>query len=187
MRTEVEFKSLQSTIMPEWRARLMAAIGQAANLGLLAACGFTADLLAYCGVTILDVVYKEPLRAMGVVDVQVSHTIRYPLEHVIDAFELSFDDLCLLGFQLAMLHQKTFFPLIVLYDKCQFRAETLFRFEIGWTDLQRLVLNVDARYASLLKLNLPWLQKVLTPPPVDSATAPLPLVMDSRLLLRVQR
>jgi hypothetical protein len=166
MRAEVEYCGVSRAAPQHWRSRLICAIENNAHPYLLRDCGVTAALLAYCGITLEFLVERRAPIGLGVVAVTLADTVRYPLEHLIDAFELSFADLCLLGFRLPMLRRARAYPMIVLYDRCEVRADALFSFEIGFADLQQCVLDVDKRYATLLQLNLPWWQSALAPPPV---------------------
>lgn len=162
MRNEVNFSGVTKTGPQNWRSRLLVAIDNQMHPHMLRDCGVTAPLLAYCGITLEYLIERPVVNKAGVVDISLAERLRYPLEHLIDALALTFDDLRLLGFRLPMLRNKFFYPLIVLYDKCAFRADTLFAYDIGMADLKNFVLDVDERYASLLRLNLPWWHSALT-------------------------
>jgi len=155
MRAEAEYCGIEGAAPPaQWRARLLRTIESGVHPFVLRDCGVSAELLAFCGITLEQLVERKRPTSM-----------RYALEHLIEALALSFDDLCLLGFRLALLHNTLYYPLIVLYDGCALRADTLFRFELCFADVQRLVLDVDARYAPLLQLNTLWWKNALLPPP----------------------
>lgn len=162
MRAEVEFEGVSRAPPASWRSRLLVALENRVHPLLLRDFGVGPELLAYCGITIDQLVERPSSQSPGVVTRTVAEATRYPLAHVIEAFELTFADLRLLGFRLTMLAKKQFYPLIVLYDQCAFRADTLFAFEIGYGDVKNFLLDVDARYAELLRLNLPWWQSALT-------------------------
>lgn len=162
MRAEAEFTGINYRPPVEPRARLLAAIDSGLHPYVLRDCGVCAELLAYCGITIERLVERPRPTGFGITSVSREELQRYPLEHLIAAFQLTLDDLCLLGFGLPLLRKKYYYPLIVLYDMCALRADSLFRFEIGYPDLQNFLLDVDARYAPLLQLNLPWWQRALS-------------------------
>ena len=168
MRAEVEFSGVAQTVPKEWIARLRNAINANTHPAMLAAAGVTASLLAYCGVTLRDLVMREVSSSPGVVAISLEDVSRYSLVHLIDALRLTFSDLLLLGFTLPLLAEPKLFPLIALYDLCQFRADTLFRFDMSYADLKRFVLDVDSNYAPLLDLNLSWWRAALAPPPPSS-------------------
>ena len=166
MRAEVEFipAGRASSLTSQWRARMMLAIDNGVHPLVMRACGVTAELLAYCGITLEHLVERKTHYGRSIVS--TLDRPRYPLEHMIEAFDFSFDDLCMLGFSLPMLALKHLYPLIALYDLCEFRAATLFRLEIGYSDVQNFIINVDPRYTQLLQLNLPWWQRALAPPTI---------------------
>lgn len=140
IRTAAQFESL--VVCPsEWRNKIVTVLEHKIHPVALARCGTTAALLAFCGITLERLIEGRQ---------------GYMLEHLIQALNLSFEDLQLLGFRVGMLAKPQHYPLIVLYDLCKFRAETLFALEIGYTDLQRFVLDVNPLYEKLLNLNLPW-------------------------------
>lgn len=162
MRTAAQFSDVGHAAPPEWRDRILTAIDNGAHPRMLHNCGVTAPLLAYCGITLETLVERPGSKGVGLIPVELaSNFSRYPLEHLIDALELSMPDLLLLGFKLPMLAQPALYPLIVLYDKCELRADTIFKFHISYNDLQRSVLDVDARYVALLNLNTHWLQRAI--------------------------
>lgn len=163
MRAEVNYAGISTTPPQGWRSRLLVAIDNNIHPHLLRDCGVTAPLLAYCGITLEYLVERPVPKQAGVVSVTPEDCVRYPLEHLIDALSLTFADLCLLGFRLPLLYKKFFYPLIVLYDKCNFRADTLFAFDLGIADLQHCVLDADPRYCALLQLNMPWWRNALVP------------------------
>ena len=82
-------------------------------------------------------------------------------ELLVEQFGWSTEDLLLLGLKLADFADVAHYPLIVLYDRCAFRATHLFAFELGYADLESLVLRGEPRYAQLLRLNLPYWRAVL--------------------------
>ena len=161
MRNEVQFGYTNAMAPSAWCERLMMAIGAGAHPALLYQCGVTAPLLAYCGIKLNVLLEQHNVKNNGVITSEATACVRYPLEHVIEAFELKMEDLILLGFRLSMLRQPKIYPLIVLYDMCGFRADTLFGFDISYSDLERNLLRVDERYATLLNLNLHWLARVI--------------------------
>jgi hypothetical protein len=71
-------------------------------------------------------------------------------------------ELRLLGFDMTDLVHSFHYPLIVLYQRANLRADSLFALDIGYADLQRCVLDVDKRNAALLDLNLPYWRAALT-------------------------
>ena len=145
MRNAVQFRG----VVPcpaGWRDRLLTALEHKIHPEALARCGATASLLAYCSITLEQLVESKQ---------------QYALEHLISALKLTFDDLRLLGFRIDMLAKPQHYPLIVLYDMCAFRADTLFAFDLGFADLQRYVIHADSRYATLLDLNVSWWRKAL--------------------------
>jgi hypothetical protein len=152
MRTAVQFAGVGHVAPQYWRDRLRTAIEHGTHPRVLHNCGVTAPLLAYCGIT-LDVLVENAAAKRA-------HSF-YPLEHLIEAFELTMTDLLLLGFKLSMLTRPALYPLIVLYDKCGLRADTVFKFHVSHADLQRSLFDVDPRYAVLLNLNVAWLQRAL--------------------------
>lgn len=146
MRAEVEYAGLAKIPPEEWCRRVNRLIATRTPPAVMRSCGATAPLLAYCGIRIGDLVlphFGEP-----------AHTSHYYLEHLIRGLALSYDDLLLLGFTYRLLSKKLHFPLIVLYDLCQMRAEHLFAFHLSAHDLRKFVLHTDERYATLLRLNL---------------------------------
>lgn len=137
-----------------WRARLASFIDARVSPYELRRGGVTSSLLAYCGITLDTLVLPR-----GTFFTRKSH---YFLEHLIDAFNMCYDDLLLLGFGLEHFALTDHFPLIVLYDALGFRAEQLFRFHMSFADLQNFFLNTDSRYATLLNLNLRYWGSALT-------------------------
>lgn len=143
-----------ATERSQWRARLKGFVDARVSPDELRRSGVTAPLLAYCGITLDELVMPR-----GSFVMRDSH---YFLEHLIDAFGLKYDDLRLLGLDITHFARPHQFPLIVLYDLVGFGAEQLFCFHASFADLQRCFLDVDARYAPLLRLNLPYWRSALT-------------------------
>ncbi len=131
-----------------WRERARRLIDMLIHPVYLRQCGISAELLAFCGISIDDLVLPRSNTIK-----QKSH---YYLEHLIDGLRLTYDDLLLLGFSVQHLRDKRHYPLIALYKQCAFGAKELFDFHLSPYDLEHCVLNVDARYAPLLNLNLPY-------------------------------
>lgn len=157
MRAAVRYDSRSwpgSAERERWAARLAGFVDARVSPYQLRRSGVGAPLLAYCNITLEALVMPR-----SVFFTRQSH---YFLEHLIDAFDLTYDDLLLLGFELKHFAQPHQFPLIVLYDALGFRAEHLFRFHMSFGDLHRLFLDVDVRYAWLLRLNLDYWRSALT-------------------------
>lgn len=161
MRNAVEFEGVRTSAPPAWRQRMQLMIENGVHPLLLRACGITPELLAYCGFTLEDLVERKISKRPGIVSIATADRVRYRLEHLIVGLELTFADLCLLGFALPMLRFVELYPLIVLYDHCEFRAVDLFNLDIGYADVQNFIIGVDQRYVQLLQLNLPWWQSAL--------------------------
>jgi len=138
-----------------WRARLTAFIDDRVSPHELRRGGVTAPLLAYCGIDLNYLVLPRGRSFFG----RDSH---YFLEHLLDVFGWRYDDLLLLGFDLKHFANARHYPLIVLHDRVAFGAAELFRFHMSFADLQRFFLDVDARYARLLQLNVPYWRSALT-------------------------
>lgn len=137
----------------DWCERLARLIEAQIHPAMLADCGVTAELLAYCGFTLNKLVLPRASSHRT-----MSH---YYLEHLIEGLTLAYDDLLLLGLTLKHFAQPVHFPLIVLQQLCAFGAEQLFAFHMSFADLDHCVLKVDARYAVLLRLNLDYWRAVL--------------------------
>lgn len=154
MRAACEYASSVGGAPDEWRARLDAAIEARTDPRVLAACGVTGELLAYCGVSIEQLVLPRTT-AHG-------HESHYYVEHLVGALKLTCADLRLLGLGLHHLADRAHFPLIALYDAVGFRAADLFAFHMSYADLERTVLRADERHAELLRLNLDYWRAALT-------------------------
>ena len=155
MRAEVQYDGTTRRAPRAWTVRVRQAVQQALHPTTLAAYGISAELLAFCGVALQELLWDANKGQR-----------RYALEHLIEALALTFDDLVLLGLRLTDLAQPHHYPLVVLYRLCHVRADALFRFDVGFDDVQRALLDVDPRYAQLLQLNLPFWRRALTLTPV---------------------
>lgn len=125
-----------------WKERLTNLLRRKAHPGDLCAAGVSAELLAFANLKIHDLLAY------------------YPLEHLCTGFGWQMEDLHLLGFDAPDLADQERFPLIVLYD-IGFRAQHLFALDIGFVDLERLLLMRNEYAAQLLRLNLPYWQSAL--------------------------
>lgn len=165
MRAEVEYDGSIHKAPALWTARVRQAIDREMDPRELLRYGFTVELFAFCGVSLYDLLHRTisawPLDVTSISDV---HMRRYALEHLLDVFHWTIDDLRLLNFHIKDLIDKAHYPLIVLYQQCQMRASDVFAFDIGYNDLKKTLLDVDPRYAVLLRLNLPYWQRVLSVP-----------------------
>lgn len=154
MRTIVQFGGFDVPMpVREWCETIRRMIKQRIHPALLRASGITAPLLAFCGITIEELV---------LVPGQLTVNSHYYLEDLITGLQLTFDDLLLLGFNYPMLARPFHFPLIALYDHCAVRAEHIFAFDMSYVDFDTCVLQTDKRYAQLLSLNLPVWQSALS-------------------------
>ena len=161
MRAAVDFDGDSWQPPREWTSIVHRAVQRALHPQELVRYGFTAELFAYCGVTLHSLLVRPP-PGMGVVESCDPHRRRYLLEHLLDAFHWQLADLRLLDFSFANLVDPAHYPLVVLYQRANFDAEQLFSFDISYNDLHQCLLQHDERYAQLLNLNLRFWQKALT-------------------------
>lgn len=130
----------------EWTTRVMSIITtHKPSPTALYAAGIRVELLAFVGATLSFLVEERG----------------YELDLLISGLELTFDDLLLLGFKFSMLADTKRYPLIVLYNQVELRAEHIFRFDIGINDVERFIIAPDTRNIALLDINLPYWRKVL--------------------------
>ena len=150
MRAEAQFIGCFSSTQTQmcYRERILPLINEHVHPGKLCAGGLTAELLAFSGIMLNRLVHR------------FDGSVLYPIDHLIEAFWLTLDDLLLLGLDWQKLCNKTHYPLTVLVDRCHFSAETLFRLVERYSQVQQLLL-LETRYAALLNLNLPWWQRAL--------------------------
>ena len=161
MRAHVQFDCGNVLAPVEWVARLKHAIARQIHPTALLRCGWTAELLAFCGISLNELLCKNLGSTSGVAFVRDSETRVYALEHLLQTFQWSFADLRLLGFDLMHLRSKTHYPLVMLYKHANVRADDLFRLHIGYDDIVSAVVEPDERYARLLDINLAWCKTVL--------------------------
>lgn len=152
MRAEVEYDGASVRAADSWVARVHNAVKRQLHPLQLVQCGFSAELFAYCGVSLRELLVHP----------DGAHRRRYALEHLLDAFGWQMEELLLLGFVITDLVHSFHYPLIALYQRAGLRANHLFALDIGYADLQRCVLDVDSRNASLLDLNLRYWHAALT-------------------------
>jgi len=145
MRAACQHRGIEHRFEREWCERMRKLMEHKPRLSVLAHGGVTVELLVYC---------KYSLHALLT-------DYGYTLEDVIDVFALTFDDLCLLGFNPTFLQDKTRYPLITLCEKAGVCAEELFAFDMSYAMFKKCVLDVDERYARLLDINLPYWHKIM--------------------------
>jgi hypothetical protein len=153
MRNEVVYCGGDNAAPPEWRANVRRLIDIQSHPTLLRQSGMTAELLAYCGIRLDDLVLPRSSAVK-----QDSH---YYLEHLIQGLCLTYDDLLLLGLTLKHLRDKRHYPLIVLHKLCAFGAEQLFAFHMSTADFENCFVSVDPRYQLLLGLNMKYWRAAL--------------------------
>lgn len=139
---------------PLFAKRLRLAIEGKTNPWLLAQSGVSTELLGYAGITISDLIVPK-----GATDKRSAH---YHLEHAIDAFQFSWDDLLFLSLQLGHFAQPERFPIIVLYDMCGFRAQQLFGFIMSHQEFLNIVVSHQPLVLPLLRINEPFWKSALT-------------------------
>lgn len=161
MRAHVQFDCGNVLAPIEWIVRLKQAIAKQLHPTALLRCGWTAELLAFCGISLNDLLCKKLNSNIGVAFIRESETRVYALEHLLQTFKWSFDDLRLLGFDLMNLRSKTHYPLVILYKYAGVRASDLFQLHIGYDDIVDGLVQPDQRYPRLLDINLPWCKTVL--------------------------
>jgi len=152
MRAHCEFRAaLPGLAAPRvWQRKIDTLLVMRPHPATLVNSGCSAELFAYAGVRLHNL-----LRCPN-------GSRRYPLEHLCGAFGWTFADLLLLGFAARDFLHTDDYPLVVLYDCCGFRAPHLLALDVGWRDVCRVLLDHDARYTKLLRLNEAYWQSALT-------------------------
>lgn len=119
--------------------------------------GVGAELLAFCGQTLNTLVLPR-----NNIPAHIDHRSHYHLEHLIEAFELTFADLLMLGLRAEHLNDATHFPLVVLYDapSVRFDAAALAQLLHERAQYDRFC-AANANNAVLLRLNTPFWHSVL--------------------------
>jgi hypothetical protein len=145
LRAACIFYGVERKNQEAWKRRIDALLLHRPQADLLVSAGVTVELLAFCQIT-LDELVK---------------TNGYRLETLVECFQMTFADLCLLGFTLASLRDTQHYPLIALYDKASVRADDLFALDISFNTFKKCVIDVDWRYATLLDINVDYWQRIL--------------------------
>lgn len=145
LRCACVYRGLEQKHKQEWLKRLKTLLESKPRIDIIINSGVSIELLAFCKITIGALV----------------GTYHYRLESLIEAFHMTFADLCLLGFSIVMFRDIYNFPLIALYDKAGMRAEHLFALEISFTTFKKHVLDVDRRHAILLDINEQYWRRIL--------------------------
>ncbi len=145
MRAACEYRGIERKFEQEWTQRVKALLEHKPKLSILGSAGVTCELLAYCKMSLHDLVWNSG----------------YLLEDVIETFKMRFADLRLLGFNISFLNDKANYPLIVLYEKAGVRADDIFSFDMSFAVFKRYVLDVDKRYEVLLDVNLVYWRRIL--------------------------
>jgi len=145
LRCACTYRGVEHKHKHEWTKRLTALLEDKPRIELLVNGGVSVELLVFCKITIGALV----------------GTYHYRLETLIEAFQMTFADVCLLGFSITMFRDTQNFPLIALYDKAHMRAEDLFALDISFTTFKKHVLDLDRRHAVLLDINVDYWRRIL--------------------------